>query len=222
MLAVSTNFELMNSVRSRGLSIQIPNIAELRDTNVLKVVMGIIREKLAGNEGLLSLVEFIIQDFYQGELPKKLVPAWDGSTSHTYQLSPRGLLDYLKMLIEDPKRVEIIKGRKTAYAQYLTDQARQKEEARAARDADPFRGDEELRQATERADREDAKKQHYVGDGSGGLSDASGELEKFGFEILDPKRKGLTVVTEVTDKRSDEELIDVPLGDEEPADPGKK
>lgn len=100
LLAITSNDDFPENVKSRGLCLKFPNVSSPEEG--YGTALGIIKDYI-GTIGFPSHIDqriyaaFVVQDFYHGAVPKELAVYWSKEEiNHPYELSPRGLLQYLK------------------------------------------------------------------------------------------------------------------------------
>ena len=115
-LVVSSNLRLPDNIKSRCLYVPFRDlkVPEEGYETVAGMIFEYLREqpeaKTVDGETIdrKTLAGFLAQDFYHGEAPPKLAKYWPAGLeqAHDFELSPRGLLQYLEYA---PNRAEIMR-----------------------------------------------------------------------------------------------------------------
>ena len=116
MLVIASNQKYPDNVRDRGVYLPFVDIADPKEG--IEVILGIIYDYFKRNMSAEALhnfrsqlkarTHFIAHDFYHGVIPVKLKSFWKGDGQrHTFQHSPRGLLNYLESLNSSGRMVTI-------------------------------------------------------------------------------------------------------------------
>ncbi len=108
LLVITSNEELPENVTTRGVKINFPDISDPKASVV--EVLGIIDDYFAKSgapSNAESLSRFVIHDFFGGEVFGEINRSAGRPEPHTFQRSPRGLIDYLDSLVKTGRARDI-------------------------------------------------------------------------------------------------------------------